>query len=137
MSDKITTVMDLSKLRSNGTPAGETPITTVKQLRESVHPLTQLMRFFLLKFNITSEEYTRCHQKMSMETYMSPSVASSDRSNTRRTLDGPSLTWNAMTKLFQIFGYDVVGVSVTLHKRDTGEEMVIGTEDVIKFLEEK
>lgn len=112
-----------------------TPLFTIDDLNNTRNVLALLVRYLILRDHITKEKFEERHGDMAKQTNMHINKQTYDRHNTYKSLMLPRITWDFVEKFFQIIGYDILDVTLTVYDRYKSEVSTISKSDVIKMIE--
>lgn len=113
-----------------------TPICTPADLSAVTHPISQLIRFFMIHFNITKEKFTKLHAERANATCMLSNQSATDKSNTLRAVKSEGTTWDGFEKMVNVCGWNIADINITLVNKKTGEIAQLRRSDAQKFVQD-
>lgn len=129
--------------KANSVKAKRTPTTftvkegnclfTVKDAKETTHPLLRIFKTFCLLKNISKEQLTFSHRLYYENLGNLPTEINTNINNLFTALKKPAITIGVLNKLLDILGYNVLEVSYTIQKKDTKEVLTIKSTDIDKL----
>ena len=113
-----------------------TPLFTVDDLRTTSHPLARLLRYYVIRNNITKEKFEAMHRKLSLQMFMSINNMNYERNNMKRSLSQAKITWDFLEKFLLVCGEDLLDFSIVTSNHNTGEVSTTSLSDAIEMIKD-
>lgn len=121
----------VQKAQDNGDP-----IFTLDSLRTTQQPLALILRLLFINNHVTRKKFEQLHRKMAQESCMATNTMSYARNNMLRSLPQTDITWNFLEKICAVMGFNILDMTLTLQKKETGEVFTVSKSEALDLVKD-